>query len=78
WGPNSNHVCPSHWLNLPKTYHSQYSLMLFIIGLHACTGKTMAIIEMKTVLVSLIVNFEFDLAYEGQIPQLTAAITMSE
>lgn len=27
---------------------------------------------------SLIVNFEFDLAFEGQIPKPTAAVTMSK
>ncbi|KAF9441620.1 cytochrome P450 [Macrolepiota fuliginosa MF-IS2] len=76
WGPDAEDFRPSRWLNLPKTYHSQYSLMSFIVGPHACIGKTMAIIEMKTVLASLIANFEFDLAHEGQVPQPTAAITM--
>jgi len=27
---------------------------------------------------SLIANFEFDLAYEGQVPKPTAAVTMSK
>ncbi|KXN85180.1 Cytochrome P450 3A29 [Leucoagaricus sp. SymC.cos] len=76
WGPDAEEFRPERWLNLPKSYHSQYSFMSFIVGPHACIGKTMAIIEMKTVLASLIANFEFDLAYEGQIPKPTAAITM--
>lgn len=76
WGPDAEEFRPERWLNLPKSYHSQYSLMSFIVGPHACIGKTMAIIEMKTVLASLIANFEFDLAYEGQIPKPTAMITM--
>ncbi|KAG6831755.1 hypothetical protein H0H92_007907 [Tricholoma furcatifolium] len=45
-------------------------------GPHACIGKTMAIIEMKVVLASLIANFEFEPAYVGQVAQPTAAVTM--
>ncbi|KAJ3563859.1 hypothetical protein NP233_g8666 [Leucocoprinus birnbaumii] len=69
WGSDAEEFHPECWLNLPKSYHSQYSLMSFIVGPHACIGKTMAIIEMKTVLASLIANFEFDLAYEGHDPE---------
>ncbi|KXN89724.1 Cytochrome P450 3A12 [Leucoagaricus sp. SymC.cos] len=76
WGPDAEEFHPERWLDLPKSYNSQYSLLSFIVGPHACIGKTMAIIEMKTVLASLIANFEFDLAYEGQIPIPTAMITM--
>ncbi|KAF9445293.1 cytochrome P450 [Macrolepiota fuliginosa MF-IS2] len=75
WGPDAEDFRPSRWLDLPKNYNP-YSLMTFFAGPHACIGKTMAIMEMKTVLSSLIANFEFDLAYEGQVPQPTAAVTM--
>jgi cytochrome P450 len=50
WGPDAEEFHPERWLDLPKNYHSQHSLMSFIVGPHACIGKTMAIIEMKTVL----------------------------
>jgi cytochrome P450 len=50
WGPDAEEFRPERWLNLPKSYNSQYSLMSFIFGPHACIGKTMAIIEMKTVI----------------------------
>jgi len=50
WGPDAEEFRPERWMNLPKSYHSQYSFMSFIVGPHACIGKTMAIIEMKTVL----------------------------
>ncbi|XP_006457133.1 hypothetical protein AGABI2DRAFT_123000 [Agaricus bisporus var. bisporus H97] len=77
WGPDAEEFHPERWSNLSiKNYNSQYSFMSFIFGPHACIGKTMAIIEMKTVIASLIVNFEFDLAFEGQIPKPTAAVTM--
>lgn len=57
---------PSRWLNLPKTYNSTFSMLSFIAGPHACIGRTMAIIEMKAVLASVIANFEFEPAYAGQ------------
>jgi len=50
WGPDAEEFRPERWSNLPKSWHSQYSFMSFIVGPHACIGKTMAIIEMKTVL----------------------------
>ena len=42
---------PSRWLDLPKTYNPAFSFMSFIAGPHGCIGKTMALIEMKAVLV---------------------------
>ncbi|KAG6837832.1 hypothetical protein H0H93_016200 [Arthromyces matolae] len=53
-------------------------MLSFLSGPHACIGKTMAIIEMKVVLATLITKFKFEPAYEGQVPQPTAAVTMRE
>jgi len=50
WGPDAEEFRPERWANLPKSWHPQYSFMSFIVGPHACIGKMMAIIEMKTVL----------------------------
>ncbi|KAG6857715.1 hypothetical protein H0H87_004131 [Tephrocybe sp. NHM501043] len=70
-------VCaPGRWLDLPKGYSSSTSVLSFLSGPHACIGKTMAIIEMKVVLASLIANFEFEPAYAGQVALPTAAVTM--
>ncbi|PPQ78897.1 hypothetical protein CVT25_002385 [Psilocybe cyanescens] len=76
WGSDAEEWNPSRWLNLPSKYNSTFSSLSFIAGPHACIGKTMSIIEMKTVLAALINKFEFDPAYEDQVPQPTAAITM--
>ncbi|EKM75454.1 hypothetical protein AGABI1DRAFT_132240 [Agaricus bisporus var. burnettii JB137-S8] len=76
WGEDAEEYHPERWLNLPKTYNSMFSLLSFIAGPHACIGKTMAINEMKAVLSGLIVNFEFEPAYEGQKAKPAAAITM--
>lgn len=72
WGDDAEEFRPSRWLDLPKTHHFQS----FIVGPHACIGKTMAIIEMKAILAALIAQFEFEPAYEGQVPHPTAAVTM--
>ncbi|KAL1746407.1 cytochrome P450 [Schizophyllum fasciatum] len=72
WGPDAEDFRPARWLAPPKTAHFQS----FIVGPHACIGKTMAIIEMKAILAALIAHFEFEPAYEGQVPQPTAAVTM--
>ncbi|CAA7269376.1 unnamed protein product [Cyclocybe aegerita] len=76
WGPDAEEFKPSRWLNLPPKYNPAFSTLSFIAGPHACIGKTMAIIEMKAVLGALITHFEFSPAYEGQVPQPTAAVTM--
>jgi len=76
WGEDADQFRPERWLSLPETYNPAFSLLSFIAGPHACIGKTMAIIEMKAVLMHLIANFEFDRAYEGQEAQPTAAVTM--
>ncbi|TFK35848.1 cytochrome P450 [Crucibulum laeve] len=76
WGEDAEEFHPERWLNPPSNYSSSFSTLSFIAGPHACIGKTMAIIEMKAVLAALIANFEFEPAYEGQIPHPTAAITM--
>ncbi|PBK99680.1 cytochrome P450 [Armillaria gallica] len=76
WGEDAEEFRPQRWLNLPKTYNSTFSLLSFIAGPHGCIGKTMAIIEMKAVLAALILNFEFEPAYDGQQAQPSAAITM--
>ncbi|PFH48129.1 hypothetical protein AMATHDRAFT_66232 [Amanita thiersii Skay4041] len=76
WGEDAEEFRPSRWLNLPKEYHSNYSMLSFIAGPHGCIGKTMAIMEMKAVLLHLVANFTFEPAYEGQVTQPAAAITM--
>jgi cytochrome P450 len=41
---------PSRWLNLPKEYDPNYSLLSFLAGHRSCIGKTMAITEIKAVI----------------------------
>lgn len=76
WGEDAEEFRPERWFNLPKAYNPSYSHLSFISGPHSCIGKTMAIIEMKAVLASLILNFDFDPAYPGQEAKPASAITM--
>ncbi|KAH7099379.1 cytochrome P450 [Auriculariales sp. MPI-PUGE-AT-0066] len=65
---------PERWLDGSPTTSGPG--MTFILGPHACIGKTMSIVEMKAVLAPLIMNFNFEHAYPGQKMQPTAAVTM--
>ncbi|KAK7468924.1 hypothetical protein VKT23_003420 [Stygiomarasmius scandens] len=80
WGEDAEEFRPSRWLpgNVPEKYNVNPSLSMlsFLAGPHACIGKTMAIVEMKAVLATLIANFEFEPAYAGQKAIPTAAVTM--
>ncbi|KAJ7141836.1 cytochrome P450 [Mycena crocata] len=76
WGEDAEEFRPARWLDLPKAYNSTFSQFSFIAGPHGCIGKTMAVSEMKAVLVALISNFEFTPAYKGQVAHPATAITM--
>ncbi|KAJ7456302.1 cytochrome P450 [Mycena galericulata] len=76
WGEDAEEFHPARWLDLPKAYNSTFSQFSFITGPHGCIGKTMAVNEMKAVLVALIANFEFAPAYTGQVAHPATAITM--
>ncbi|KAJ6542567.1 cytochrome P450 [Mycena capillaripes] len=76
WGEDAEEFHPARWLDLPKAYNPTFSHFSFITGPHGCIGKTMAVSEMKAVLVALIANFEFAPAYAGQVAHPATAITM--
>ncbi|KAJ7711568.1 cytochrome P450 [Mycena metata] len=76
WGEDAEEFHPARWLNLPPAYNAAFSQFSFIAGPHGCIGKTMAVSEMKAVLVALIANFEFAPAYAGQVAHPATAITM--
>ncbi|KAJ7314915.1 cytochrome P450 [Mycena albidolilacea] len=76
WGDDAEEFHPARWLNLPEAYNPIFSQFSFIAGPHGCIGKTMAVSEMKAVLVALVANFEFAPAYPGQVRHPATAITM--
>ncbi|KAJ3562161.1 hypothetical protein NP233_g9750 [Leucocoprinus birnbaumii] len=76
WGPDAEEYRPERWLNRSVDFNIRDSFQSFFSGSHGCAGKTLAIMELKIIITKLITNFEFDLAYERQVPQLTYAFVM--
>lgn len=81
WGEDAEEFRPERWLELPESSSTSggtagFKFMSFLAGPHACIGKTMSLVEMRAVLASLIAEFEFVPAYEGQVAKPTAAVTM--
>ena len=79
WGADAEAFRPERWApdQMPSTVHPAHSFQSFINGPHHCIGRTMAIVEMKAILAIVVSKFEFEPAYEGQMPHPTAAVTMS-
>ncbi|KAM6491116.1 Cytochrome P450 [Amanita muscaria] len=77
WGDDAAEFKPSRWLNLPKGYNPAFSSMAFLAGPHTCIGKTMALMEMKSMLALLVANFTFEPAYEGQVAKPKGGINMN-
>ncbi|KIL62982.1 hypothetical protein M378DRAFT_128247 [Amanita muscaria Koide BX008] len=77
WGEDAEEFKPSRWLNLPKAYNPNYSSLTFLTGPHACIGKTMAVMEIRSMVAFMIANFTFEPAYEGQVAKLRGGISMN-
>ncbi|KAJ3576433.1 hypothetical protein NP233_g446 [Leucocoprinus birnbaumii] len=75
WGNDAEKFRPERWLTLSESANARKSFAAFSFGPRACTGRTMAMIAMKVVLASLVAKFEFDLAYEGQLPRPITSIS---
>lgn len=74
WGEDADLFKPSRWKskNMPALYDARFSMMTFLAGPHACIGKQMAIMELKTVLLGLIGRFRFE------VSSLQPSVTPSE
>ncbi|KAF8396435.1 hypothetical protein HHK36_018054 [Tetracentron sinense] len=80
WGPDCHDFIPERWLKNGIFYpESPYKCPVFQAGLRVCLGKEMALVEMKTVALSLLRRFDIDLAKpNGSLrfaPGLTATIS---
>ncbi|KAJ8508401.1 hypothetical protein ONZ45_g9329 [Pleurotus djamor] len=76
WGDNAEEFDPSRWQNLPENYVPSLSFLSFLSGPHGCIGKSMALLQIKTVVAALVYHFSIEPAYDGQVAKPTAAITM--
>ncbi|XP_004516191.1 cytochrome P450 94C1-like [Cicer arietinum] len=63
WGPDCLEFKPQRWLK-DGVFHpqNQFKYPIFQGGLRVCIGKEMALMELKTVVLSLLTNFHFELA----------------
>ncbi|KDR84981.1 hypothetical protein GALMADRAFT_260690 [Galerina marginata CBS 339.88] len=66
WGEDPDQFKPARWLDSTKRYKISPPFLSFLTGPHRCIAKGMAIMQTKIVIASLIANFEFKPAYEGQ------------
>ncbi|KAJ6589227.1 cytochrome P450 [Mycena capillaripes] len=72
WGPNAEDFSPERWTDntvpdavkdIPSIWSSTMS---FLSGTHACIGYRVALVEMKTMLFTLVRNLEFELAISAE------------
>ncbi|XP_062117563.1 cytochrome P450 94C1-like [Humulus lupulus] len=63
WGPDCLEFKPERWLNDGVFFsQNQYKYPVFQAGLRVCLGKDMAMVELKSVALSLLLRFEIELA----------------
>ncbi|KAH9035922.1 cytochrome P450 [Lactarius pseudohatsudake] len=65
WGADANEFKPERFLDIDKSHHSNVgvfsNLMTFSSGPSGCIGWRFAVLEMQTIIVTLLENFEFSL-----------------
>ncbi|KAI9446021.1 cytochrome P450 [Lactarius indigo] len=65
WGTDANEFMPERFLNIDKSKHSNtigvFTICIVAGGPGACIGWRFAILEMQTIIITLLENFEFSL-----------------
>jgi len=56
---DSNTYNPDRWITLGNAADSHRSFLSFGAGAHKCPGRMFAIVEMKTILATLLVKYKF-------------------
>lgn len=76
WGSDFQQFKPERWLkNGLFTPISPFKYPVFQGGLRVCLGKEMALVEMKTVAVSMIPRFKIDVLVNGHVPKFEPGLT---
>ncbi|KAG8802377.1 hypothetical protein FRC18_007563, partial [Serendipita sp. 400] len=80
WGPDAAEFDPERWFKLPEATNSVPSVwgnqFSFLSGPRSCIGFRFAVMEMKSILYTLIRNFEFKLGVaEEDILKTSAIVT---
>jgi cytochrome P450 len=61
---------PERWATATKKAMKE-SMMPFVIGLRSCIGRVLATAEINTIVSTLVSNFDFSVAEEGELDFLT-------
>ncbi|KAF8397858.1 hypothetical protein HHK36_016783 [Tetracentron sinense] len=76
WGPDCLEFKPERWLNNGIfSPESPYKYPVFQAGLRVCLGKEMALVEMKSVIISLLRRFDFEIATKNREPRFAPGLT---
>ncbi|XP_010912256.1 cytochrome P450 94C1 [Elaeis guineensis] len=78
WGPDCEKFKPERWLHDRKFVpQSPFKYSVFQAGLRVCLGKEMALMEMKTVIVSVVRSFDVQVLDGDQPPKFAPGLTAS-
>lgn len=76
WGPDFLEFKPERWLeNAVFRPVSPFKYPVFQAGVRVCLGKELALVEMKSVALSLIRRFDIGAAKPSQTPQFVPGLT---
>ncbi|XP_008784226.1 cytochrome P450 94C1-like [Phoenix dactylifera] len=78
WGPDCEEFKPERWLHNRKFVPaSPFKYPVFHAGPRVCLGKEMALMEMKTVIVSVVRSFDVQVLDGGRPPRFAPGLTAS-
>ncbi|KAH9018097.1 cytochrome P450 [Lactarius pseudohatsudake] len=79
WGADTNEFKPERFLDIDKSHHSNVgvfgNLMTFSSGPSGCIGWRFAVLEMQTIIVTLLENFEFSLPPQTEKTRIYRKLT---
>jgi len=78
WGSDCLEFKPERWLKDGVFFpENPFKYPVFQAGLRVCLGKEMALVELKTVALSLLRRFHIDLATPSRSPRFSPGLTAS-
>ncbi|XVF76239.1 hypothetical protein PTKIN_Ptkin13bG0250300 [Pterospermum kingtungense] len=77
WGPDCLEFKPERWLKENGAFspESPFKYPVFQAGFRVCLGKEMALVELKSVVISLVRRFQIELVAPHQTPRFSPGLT---
>lgn len=77
WGSDCLKFKPERWMREGVFFHDQspFKCPIFQAGIRVCLGREVAVMELKTVAVSVLRRFRFELAQAEQPPRFSPGLT---